>query len=166
MKNKWYALKLKDSYVHNIDHHYNNDTQVCVSTTPHIHDCKLMNDEMRENWIMSLVKTTNANPDDIKSVKMEVESTIVDESETKDFGIRFANGTFAIEMQTDGVCTTKPTMTESESLDHAGLFCKEHADTIVKLLKTMIEIDMLPDSLAGEITIVPIKREYTNIQEI
>ena len=165
MSRTWYILKYDGHYIRSVDTEYSK-TQSRMSMTDNIYDAKLMNNEMRKNWIFSFAFTSDLNLDKLECVKVDVSSAIVDESETDKFGIRFANGTYLTNVKPDGICTTKPEISESESLDFADLYNKEHTEKLAGMLKEMSDNDVLPDNLQGKITIVPIKRTYENIKKI
>ena len=165
MSNTWHILKYDGHYIRNIDKEYS-ETQQRVCMTDNIYDAKLMNDKMRKNWVFSFALTSDLDLDKLECVKVDVSSEIVDESETDKFGIRFANGTYLVNIGKAGISTTKPEMSESESLDHADLNDKEHAEKLADLMKKMSDNDVLADNLQGEITVVPIKRTYENIKKI
>ena len=165
MSRTWYILKYDGHYIRSVDTEYSK-TQSRMSMTDNIYDAKLMNNEMRKNWIFSFAFTSDLNLDKLECVKVDVSSAIVDESETDKFGIRFANGTYLTNVKPDGICTTKPEISESESLDFADLYNKEHTEKLAGMLKEMSDNDELSDNLQGKITIVPIKRTYENIKKI
>lgn len=165
MSNTWYILKYNGHYIRNVDTEYSK-TQSRLSMTDNIYDAKLMNDKMRKNWVFGFALTSDLDLDKLECIKVDVSSKIVDESETDKFGIRFANGTYLTNIEKDGICTTKPEMSESDSLDHADLNDKETTEKLAGVLKKMSDDDVLSDNLQGEITVVPIKRVYENIKKI
>lgn len=169
MVNTWYVLKYKDNYVCEVDENYN-DTQCRVVSSPKIESAHLLCDHMRKNWIVSFVMTIeNLDTKDLKSYKVDVESKIVNESETDTFAVRFKNENgkyvWLIGITPDGLRATKEDMPESLSIDYADLNNKEITDMIIDLFKKLKDVGML-DSQATDPEIVPIKRTFTNVQEI
>lgn len=165
MSNTWYILKYDGHYIRAIDREYS-ETQQRMCMTDNIYDAKLMNDKMRKNWVFSFALTSDLDLDKLECVKVDVSSEIVDESETDKFGIRFENGTYLVNLEQDGISTTKVEMSESESLDHADLNDKEVAEKLAGMLKEMSDNDVLSDNIQGKITVVPIKRTYENIKKV
>lgn len=169
MANTWYVLKYKDTYIHEVDKDYS-DTQCRIMSSPKIENAHLLNELMRKNWIVSLVMTIeNIDTKDIKSYKVEVESKIVNESETDTFAIRFKNENgkyvWLLGINMEGLRATKEDMDESLAIDYADLNNKETTDMIISLFNTLKKVGML-ESQATDPEIVPIKRTYTNIEEI
>ena len=165
MKTKYYVIKVQGNYVADIDYNYS-DTQACVKATPKLELAKLMNQEMRVRWITGLCMQLQIDTDTLESESVMVESTVVDESETKTFAVRFANGAYLKELVPNGVHCTKNTLPDYQQLDHADLNGKQATETIVKLLKLMADTDILPDELRGDFTIVPVKRNFTDVVKI
>lgn len=169
MVNTWYVLKFKGNYVREVDENYN-DTQCRVMSSPKIENAHLLNESMRKNWIVSFVMTIeDLEIKDLKSYKVEVKSEIVNESETDTFAVRFKNENgkyvWLIGMTPNGLRATKEDMPESLSIDYADLNDKDTTDLIIKLFNKLKEVGML-DSQATSAEIVPIKRTFTNIEEI
>lgn len=169
MANTWYVLKYKDNYIREVDKDYS-ETQCRVISSPKIESAHLLNEYMRKNWIVSLVMTIeNIDTKDVKSYKVKVESKIVNESETDTFAVRFKNENgkyvWLIGVDTEGMRTTKENMPESLSIDYADLNDKDTTDLIIKLFKKLKEVGMLDNQVKNP-EIVPIKRTFTNIEEI
>ena len=169
MANTWYVLKYKDNYIREVDKDYS-DTQCRVISSPKIENAHLLNEYMRKNWIVSLVMTIeNIDTKDIKSYKVEVESKIVNESETDTFAVRFKNENgkyvWLLSITPDGLRATKEDMDESLAIDYADLNDKDTTDLIIHLFNTLKKVGML-ESQATDPEIVPVKRTFTNIEEI
>lgn len=169
MANTWYVLKYKGDYVCEVDENYS-DTQCRVVSSPKIENAHLLSESMRKNWIVSFVMTIeDLDIKDLKSYKVEVESEIVNESETDTFAVRFKNENgkqvWLIGITLEGLRSTKEDMDESLAIDYADLNDKDTTDMIVDLFKKLKDVGML-DSQATDPEIVPIKRTFTNVQEI
>lgn len=169
MANTWYVLKFKGDYVCEVDENYS-DTQCRVALSPKIESAHLLSESMRKNWIVSFVMTIgNLDTKDLKSYKVDVESKIVKESETDTFAVRFKNENgkqvWLIGITPDGLRATKEDMPESLSIDYADLNSKKITDMIIDLFHKLKDVGML-DSQATDPEIVPIKRTFTNIEEI
>lgn len=169
MVNTWYVLQYKGNYIHEVDKDYS-DTQCCIMSSPKIGNAHLLSESMRKNWIVSLVMTIeDLDIKDLKSYKVEVESKIVNESETDTFAVRFKNKNgkyvWLIGMTPDGLRATKEDMKESLAIDYADLNDRDTTDLIIKLFNKLKDVGML-GSQATSAEIVPIKRTFTNIEEI
>lgn len=169
MVNTWYVLKYKGDYVCEVDENYS-DTQCRVVSSPKIESARLLNESMRKNWIVSFVMSIkDIDVKDLKSYKVEVESEIVNESDTDTFAVRFKNENgkqvWLIGITPDELRATKEDMPESLSIDYADLNSKKITDMIIDLFKKLKDVGML-DSQATDLEIVPIKRTFTNIEEI
>lgn len=157
----WYALKYKGRYVRSVERQ---DGKTRIATTEDIRDSKLMNDEMRKNWIMSMIICLkDFEADKLESIKVDVEATIVDDSETDEYGIRFESGEYLVNTSPEGIATTKTSMTEEECLCYADLFSKEGAKAIAEVLKALSDSDTMEEPMGKTFTAVPIKRTYSNI---
>lgn len=169
MVNTWYVLNYKGNYVREVDENYS-DTQCRVMSSQKIENAHLLSESMRKNWIVSFVMTIeDLDIKDLKSYKVEVESKIVNESETDTFAVRFKteNGKYVWlkGITPDGLRATKEDMKESLAIDYADLNDKDTTDLIIKLFNKLKDVGML-DSQATDPEIVPIKRTFTNIEEI
>lgn len=169
MVNTWYVLNYKGNYVREVDENYS-DTQCRVMSSPKIENAHLLSESMRKNWIVSFVMTIeDLEIKDLKSYKVEVESKIVNESETDTFAVRFKNENgkyvWLIGMTPDGLRATKEDMKESLAIDYADLNDRDTTDLIIKLFNKLKDVGML-GSQATDPEIVPIKRTFTNIEEI
>lgn len=175
MANKWYFIKLNGHYLRKVDLKHSNTT-ACVSSTDKLVDAKLLNNDMRKNWIMSMALTLKLDPDkdEIKSFRCDVETTPYDgpEDENTLYAIRFkkTDGThvYFASMDNNGIDTiTTEDISESQQLDLADLNKKDTSDKIVKLLTTMQCVGILSDELENtEIEQIAVQRTYENIVEL
>lgn len=169
--NKWFVIKVDDSYVHDIKLDIEKKRLEIESTADKddIKRARLFDSEGRKIKLIGLGMITDENTK-IQSFSVEVTTEIVDESdnyvlqcETKE-----GNKVYFSRIDTDkGIMLTKPALEQDIALAQAEILDEKQVQLLKDLFSDMKEKDVLPDDLREATwTAVPVKKTFTNITEI
>lgn len=170
--NKWFVIKVDDSYVHDITLDIEKKRLEIESTAnkDDIKHARLFDSEGRKIKLIGLGMIADETNTKIQSFSVEVTTEIVDKSddyvlqcETKE-----GNKVYFSRIDTDkGIALTKSALEQDIALAQAEILDETQVQLLKDILSEMKEKDVLPDDLREATwTAVPVKKTFTNITEI
>lgn len=165
---KDYVLKIDGSYIVDVDPQPGNP-ELAVKATPVLNRARLMTDNMRQMWTMGLAHMLDMDTVKIECLQVERETHVAKDDETPTgYVIKFeSNGTYMTDLGTDSLNTTKPELSAEDALNNA-IFVneKDRAEKLAEMFRIQKDIDILPDDLQGDISVLPIVRTTTVLKTL